>query len=58
MTLPRELGSNKPEHDPADPRCIAAEESQADEAHTCQLCATNEVREQAAVAINARELGS
>lgn len=56
--LPRERGSNLPEHDPADPRCVAADDEQLDDSHTCPLCADSSVREQAATAINVRELGS
>lgn len=56
--LPREKGSNEPKHDIADPRCVKAVTTYADESHTCEVCAIGVTREQAAAAINHRELGS
>lgn len=60
--LPRETGSNQPEHDRGDRFCsqtVTTVASSRD--NTCPVCAASAesvTREQAAAAINHREIGS
>lgn len=57
--FPRERGSQTPQHQPSDLRCVkhTASDDVSEDA-SCEVCSATVAREQAAAAFNHRELGS